>query len=81
MMNARHVLVIVMLLFATACSSSDNVPKAEEPKPQKTVHETVDTFIQSRISVLDKAKGLEGTLKAAEKKRLRTMQDFEDNGQ
>lgn len=81
MTSVKLVLMLTMLFLATACSSGSNAPKAEQTKGKSPIQDTVDSFIQPRINVLDKAKGLEGTLKAAEEKRLERIEGFELNGQ
>ncbi|HIE64602.1 MAG TPA: hypothetical protein EYG28_08500 [Nitrospiria bacterium] len=66
-----------MLLLSTACSlEENNAPKMEQTPPKNEVQGTVDTFIQSRVNVLKKARGLEKTLQEAEERRLKTLEGF-----
>jgi len=78
MIKGRYVLGLGMLLLITACSSSDKAPKVEQTSPQNSSQGTVETFIQSRVNVLNKAKGLEKTLQDAEDRRLKTIQGFSE---
>ncbi len=48
----------------------------EQTPPKNEVQGTVDTFIQSRVNVLKKARGLEKTLQEAEERRLKTLEGF-----
>jgi len=77
MMCVRNVLIVVFLLWGTACSNERGTVNMKEKKPSNVVQEKEDAIIQPQLNLLKKAKALEGKLKVIEQNRLNTIEDFD----
>lgn len=76
MKKLDHLFVGIALLMIAACSGGDNVALENQTDSGNVVQEKVDEIMQPRITTLDNAKALEGKIMDADKKRLKTIEEF-----